>query len=596
MWNLFLLISFPFQHPLKVEYISLRPAKWEETVLTEEINEKRNLGGLAFIYYKNISDRPVSLREWYLNHRESGHYRLSGDVAWDRRYLETLAPGETTVQEICGVSEDFQIGKPANFSIINQNWQTILRDSGTFKDEKFRISSIVFDTSLSSATIHIRSLIPTKAKILSVSVENRRVDKIDLSAAYLEEYGHVVGHLSWHHAFTAGALCLIRVEAEVDGKKEVFYSHRNAYPDFFPNGTWSIYPMQYSDAQKHHLNTMVKGGTSKDAYFAREFQEQKFKTMTHTGLYPNIDMIRDLKSHPSVACWYIHDEPDWLHHPQVVYTANSITKAYSLEKPTMITLCRNVKFFEYAFIPDIPCQDHYSVTAPTSSKWPFVYGTKLEETGFYTRDLKYASEPKPIWVWTQGVHLWDERPKMPLPTPDELGAQLFFNLGQGAKGNLWFTFQQEAGTRFPKTKQALQDYSRLIRLIEKDLQVSDPFHTETKGPEKLDIAPLISKEQLTIFLTNLDYQIHDSAYIWKPKEKVSFQLRLPVWFEVKDGFEWQVTSGLKDLNWSVKEQTLNIALDELNMGSVLILSSDADRRKEYQARNHDLILVETKSP
>lgn len=29
--------------------------------------------------------------------------------------------------------------------------------------------------------------------------------------------------------------------------------------------------------------------------------------------------------------------------------------------------------------------------------------TRLEETAYYTRDLKYAAEPKLIWVWTQGI-------------------------------------------------------------------------------------------------------------------------------------------------------------------------------------------------
>ncbi|MEY2905278.1 MAG: hypothetical protein RJA52_1294, partial [Bacteroidota bacterium] len=480
MWKICLLFFFQNPYPLEVEYISLRPAKWEETVLIEEINEKRNEGGLVFIYYKNISDRPVNLREWYLNDRESGHFRLAGDVAWDRRYTNTLNPGETTVQEICGVSKDFQIGQPAHFSILNQNWQSTLDHITNFESEKFRITSMVFDSSLTSVIIHIKSFIPNKALIKDIMVENRKVQSLKLTSTNIGENGHAVALLKLNQAFDQGNLCIIKVDVEVNGAREVFYSHRNAYPDYFPNGTWSIESNQVEDAQIHHLNTMVKGGRSTDAYFAKDYESQGFKTMTHTGLFPNVDMIRDLKNHPAVACWYIQDEPDWLHHPQSVFSSHEMTKKFSTEKPTMITLCRNVKFFEYAFIPDIPCQDHYSVTAPTSSKWPFVYGTKLEETGFYTKDLKYASEPKPIWVWTQGVHLWDERPKMPLPTPDELGAQLYFNLGQGAKGNLWFTFQEEAGTLFPQTKKALKEYSRIIRLTENELLASDTYQSEVK--------------------------------------------------------------------------------------------------------------------
>jgi len=86
--------------------------------------------------------------------------------------------------------------------------------------------------------------------------------------------------------------------------------------------------------------------------------------MVHTGLLPQVDILRDLENHPAVACWYIHDEPDWLYTPQLVLASHSMTKQYSVKKPTMITLCRNVKFFEYGFLPDIPCHDHYSVTVP----------------------------------------------------------------------------------------------------------------------------------------------------------------------------------------------------------------------------------------
>ena len=46
--------SRPEEFPIKVQYVSLRPARWEEKALIEEINEKRNLGGLVLVYYKNI--------------------------------------------------------------------------------------------------------------------------------------------------------------------------------------------------------------------------------------------------------------------------------------------------------------------------------------------------------------------------------------------------------------------------------------------------------------------------------------------------------------------------------------------------------------
>jgi len=582
----------PDNFPVKVQYLALRPARWEENALIEEINEKRNKGGLVFVYYTNTSDKPLPLREWYLNKRESGHFRLSGDVAWDRRYTDVLQPGQTTVQEICGVSDDFQVGKNADFAIIGQNWEPIAYQPGVLEPEMLRVTSITMDESLTNITIHIRSFISEEILIKSVSFEGKKTKSLKITADKIEGNGHVIISLELEDFFAPGQLALLRIDTELNGQERTFYSHRNAYADYFPNGTWGIEENQYTDARKHHLNTMVRGGHSSDKFFSRDFKITGIKAMPHTGIYPNVDLLRDLENHPAVALWYIHDEPDWLYTPQLLMSSNEMTKKYSVKKPTLITLCRNVKFFEFAFIADIPCHDHYCVSAPTTSKWPYSYGTRLEETGYYTADLKYASEPKPVWVWTQGIHLWDERPKMPLPTPEELGAQLYFNLSRGAKGNLWFTFLEEAGTRFPASKRAMQHYSRLIRLLEKDILLSDPLHGKITAPEKVDVASLITQNKLIVFVTNKNYQISDAAYQWTPMPKMKVRVTLPAWFHANEGFEIIPEKGMKSVNWKMQHNSIDIDIDELKMGRVYVFSIDKDTQKQYERRFAEIITNE----
>jgi hypothetical protein len=578
--------------PLRIDYLALRPARWEEKALTEEVNEKRNRGGLVFVYYTNTSDKSVSLREWYLNSRESGHFRLAGDIAWDRRYDDVLAPGETTVQEICGVSDDFQPGKPADFAIIGGDWQPVAFRQGVFEQEKLRVTSMVMDSSLSGICIHIKNFTPDEAVIQSLSFEGKTIANTALSAPKIQAWGHVIAQLKLERPFSPGELALLKIEVQIKGKAEAIYSHRNAYADYFPNGTWGIEENQYSDAARHHLNTMVRGGKSTDAFFSRDYRTTGIKAMPHTGIYPDIDQIRDLENHPAVACWYLHDEPDWLYHPLLMLASHQMTKKYSVKKPTLITLCRNVKFFEFAFLSDIPCHDHYSVTAPTTSKWPYVYGTRLEETGYYTADLKYASEPKPVWVWSQGVHLWDERPKMPLPTADELGAQLYYNLGRGAKGILWFTFMEEAGRRYPATKRALQEYSRVVRLLEDDLQLSDPWQGAISAPQGVDVAPLITPDKLVVFVSNLDYEISDSAYQWNPMRNINLEIAVPDWFSASDGFEINPSMGIASVKWELKGKAICIAMDELEMGRVLVFTAGHDSRTQFETRFDGLLKIE----
>jgi hypothetical protein len=335
--------------PIQVQYMALRPAKWEEKALTEEVNEKRNVGGLVFVYYTNTTAAPVELREWYLNKKDNGYWRMAGDIAWDRQYTNSVQPGQTTVLEISGVSDAFQVGKPAEFALLGSNWQPVAYQTGVFEKEEARITSIVFDSSLTQLTIHLRNLSEKDFKINALTVEGNENEKLWLSDIRVDKNGHIIAKLKLKQAFNPGDLCILKCVMEVNGQTKTLYSHSNAYADYFPNGTWGVNKNQYEDAEKHHLNTMVYNGKSTDEFYSTDYKRTGIKAMLHTGIYPDIDLIRDLENHPAVACWYLQDEPDWTQTPQLMMGCNQMTKKYSVKKPSLITLCRNVKFFEYAF-------------------------------------------------------------------------------------------------------------------------------------------------------------------------------------------------------------------------------------------------------
>lgn len=569
----------PFQMPLAVEYVAFRPAIWEEEQVKEEIVEKRNQGGMVFIYYTNVSNQSVPLGEWYINDKESGFYRLSGDIAWDRRYASILKPGETSVLEICAVSEDFSSGKPLVFTQLNKNGRNVVYHTTEFREEQVHVSSIIFEKDLKTATIHLKNQTENRMDVQDIFFYGKKVKDRWISSEIIQPKGHIVIRLTLEKPYQAGELAVLQCNISSDDSFFSIFSHRNAYADYFPNGTWGIPEHMYEEARRHHLDTFVKGGTSSDTFFASDYKDTGFKAMPHTGLLPQVDMIRDLENHEAVACWYIHDEPDWLYHPQKVMAANQMTKQYSSRKPTLITLCRNAKFFEYAFIADIPCHDHYTVSAPSSSTWPYNYGTRLEETGYYTRDLKYAAAPKPIWVWTQGLHLWDERPKMPLPTPDEMAAQLYYNLGRGAKGNLWFTFHEEAGNRYPETKRAMQLYGRLINTLKDDLLLSDPLICKQTSHEYLDVAPLISPDKSILFVSNTQYEITDSAYQWTPLRNVEVEVQMPSWFKASNVYEFNPETGFQMIKWRQSKNALHLHFKSIRVGTIVVALSDHKQKE-----------------
>jgi hypothetical protein len=181
---------------------------------------------------------------------------------------------------------------------------------------------------------------------------------------------------------------------------------------------------------------------------------------------------------------------------------------------------------------------------------------------------------------------------MPLPTPDELGAQLYFNLGRGAKGNLWFTFLEEAGMRYPATKKALQQYGRIVRLLEHDLLLSDPWHGKVSAPAGIDVAGLITPDKLLVFVVNTNYRISDSAYQWTSARQVQVDISVPAWFSATDAFGIDPASGIVPVSWKRENRSITVTMDALAMGKVLVFSTDRDTRKSFTQRFGQLLRVE----
>jgi hypothetical protein len=566
---------------LTIEHIHYRPVRYETEKVTEPQNERPNQGGLVFVYVENTSSEPVRLRSWYLNRRGDSFYRLGGSIAWDRLHTEQLGPAETTVLEISGVSEDFAADAPFEFAFIGGNWRPVGGIRTTLRQDPIRMTFIRVLPDMKELEVHIRNQGHTPAQLESLAVVGLQTDSITWTTQRLAGLGHAICRLRLREALQNGQLLMVKLVVTEGGKTRSLYAHRHAFADRFPIGTWGARPETYAMTRHHHIDTIVQGGRSNDAFYSQEAQRYGFHTMVHTGVLPNVDVLRDLGDEPAVNCWMIHDEPDWHYTPQMMLTATLMTRKYNATKPTFITLCRNVKFFEYAFLPDIACQDHYCVTAPSSSRWPARYGTRLEETAYYTRDLKYAAEPKPIWVWTQGIANWSERPKRPVPTVNELTAQLLLNLGRGAKGILWFTFNQSVGERYPELRTAIQGWGRVMELIRDDLLGSDPVEADVQAPDKTDVAVLASWDKLFVVVFNQDYEIHDEAYPWTEKKDVTVSVELPTWIRPQAALEL-TGDGVVPQAFETSNGRTSLTLDTLTVARLFVLGNNPDLQNQYR--------------
>lgn len=569
------------QERVAVEYIHYRPAKWETEAITEFESEHPNEGGLIYAYLRNISADPIDLRFWRVNNNDESYYRLNHFIAWDRVYSKHLEPDQSTVLEINALTDEFKPGERFSLSYVDGDYRPCLHAETMLNPDPVRIAYIRVREDLRTLDVHVRHDGKGEATLTGLEVVDHETAGATIHGESLQGPDNAVVTLTLAQPLTPGELIIVKANLNENGADRSVYAHRRAHADYFPIGVWHSNPESYQELDRIHIDTMVAGGGPDDPFYTVGAPQYGFRNMVHTGVPTNPDRVRAVRDKKSIACWMIMDEPDWSIPANIMLHEDTNLRNFDLSHPTFITLCRNTQFFAYAPIADIPCQDHYSVTAPSSSKWPKLYGTRLEETAYYTRDLKEASEPKPIWIWTQGIADWGQRPKRPVPTPSELAAQLILNIGRGAKGILWFNYDRKVAEKYPDAVDAMGEWGRVMRVLREDLLAGDIANANVKAPRKVDVAPIVTADKLILCITNTDYEIDPEAYPFKEKKDQGLRVTLPDWIDPKDALR-VAPDGITPVEMERDGTDLLLNYGDLLDVAVLVISNDPATRAAYQ--------------
>ena len=558
----------------QVIYAHYRPAKWEREQFVEYESELPNEGGLLYLYIKNVSDRQRSIRYWQYQNKDRTHWIQNNLVAWDRTWFHSLEPGKVTIIEINGISNDFAPGKPYRFTIVDSSWEPAMHHDATLLDDPLDISYIHVLPSMDELEVHLRHTGQEEIKFTDVSLQGLQVENVTWRGQHLDGSGYAIARVKLSEPVDPSTLLIVRVDGLENGAPRHVYAHRRAFADVFPIGTWGIDSNNYPFFARSQIDTGIRGGRSDDEFFGTNAAKFGLRAFVDVTNWPhNIDTLRDLSGHPAVLGWMLGDEPDRFFHCQQVLTTNDAVQRLDSSKPTMTTLCRNTMFMEFAPIVDWPCMDHYCVTAPTSSIWEHEYGGRLEETGFYTRDLKYAAEPKPTIVWSQGIHKWSERPKRGTPTGEELSVQLVQNLGNGSKGILWFTWRENVARQYPDLLKRAVEWNRIMGALRDDLLSSEPADLVVSAPEKVDASTLLTWNKIIVCVSNLDYQINDEAYKFNDKRNVTVTLQIPAWIKTKSA--WLVSgNGATKLAMDRSSTEASVTLPHLHDAAILVLQEE----------------------
>ncbi len=567
---------------LNIEYIHYRPAEWETERVEEYENEPANEGGLLYFYLRNTTDEPIRLRFWRFNGNDQSYYRLSHYIAWDRWYDPVVQPGQLTVVEINGTTDYFAPGTDFTFSFIGNQWRPVLSHKGALEEDPIQIAWVRVMPGRQQLVVHVRNEGSEPLRLTGLGIEGAGAGEVEWVGEDMAPGGHAIGTLTLPEPLTQMQLAIFQLAVEdEDGNTRPVYAHRRIFPDYFPIGVWTNNPEIWALLDSMHIDTMVQSPHPDQPFWTEAVPKYGFKGMVHTGVPVRPDDARRIAGHESLSTFMLMDEPDWSIPANIMLHVNEATRQLAPNVPSFITLCRNIKFFEYAPIPDIPCQDHYTVTAPSSSKWPKFYGTYLEETAWYTRDLKVASEPKPIWIWSQAIADWTERPRRPVPTVPEMAAQLVLNLGRGAKGILWFNYDHERAQEYPELVEGMRGWGRVMLALRDTFLASDPVDIEIAGPDKLDVAPLVSKDTLLLALTNTDYEIHPEAYPFTTQEDVTLEVELPGWIAPAAAV-MVAPEGIQPLGLEVADGKATIDVGDLEVTGIVALLNDGAQVAGYE--------------
>lgn len=578
---------------LAVEYVHYRPGKWEQEKVQEFESEHPYEGGMVYVYLRNTSEEPLNLAFWRVNNQDESYWRLNYFTVWDRTYSENLAPGELTVLELNGRSADFAEGKDFRFSYVDRSWGPAGSYDGALDVDPVQIAYLHVAEGLGEVVAHVRYTGDKPIRFTDFEIEGLEIASVEWAVGELSESGNTIARIKLANPLPLGGVFYAKLGIKIAGEKErTVMAHRRAHADFFPIGLWNDNEERWEFYYKHHMDTMVHNGPSTSKFMTEAVPKYGFNAMVHTDIPRGIDRINDMKDNAGVACWMIADEPDWSTPPNIMLFEDNAIRHYDTGTPTFITLCRNTQFPAFGAIADIPCQDHYSVTAPSSSKWPRAYGTRLEETGYYTRDLKYVAEPKPIWIWTQGIADWGQRPRRPVPTPDELAVQLLQNLGRGAKGILWFNWDTGMHERFPDAMAAVQSWNRVMKLLRPELLSGDIVDVAEHVPEAVDVAAVASWDMLVLFLTNMDYEIDPEAYPFQTVKDLNLDIQLPGWIKPGNVLHIDPENGISPLVFTQKNGRLHIEAGNLEAAEVVVITNAGDAAANMQAAFEEIKRIE----
>ncbi|MGQ9540300.1 MAG: hypothetical protein ACUVTY_04310 [Armatimonadota bacterium] len=621
----------PLQPVLTVDTVVYRPHVSSEQIL-EPSPSRETLGGTYLVLVHNRSDQTLHFSRLVVNDEDADQLVQQDVLHWWDIVPAELPPNGVAGLTINGTHRLIEGDKTCRAWLHTQEGHA-LRIVLRPLVQSLRITYVYFDGVTCGVFIQNRDQ-NTAYRLVNVLLGSERG-----SVQYLQRTvgpGEIaMAKVILENPLPTGTVVPIRVIAtDRLGKRVSTGGLIRVTPMHFPIGTWddAIWKDAEYRAQmlKRGFDTAVFGAGGEDT--ASEEEKQAFeqicpqtglKALAYVGFdQPQEGFLKRNRDNSHILAYMLQDEPDW--HPEPrgpMYALQKIRiwRQHAVPQPIYINLARSRRFGEFAPLADIPSYDAYRVGAPMPDESPHPWGNRLELAGEYTSDLRANSLPRPIWVWAQGVHTWDERVWVDgelgraVPSPEEARVQLWFQLSRGAKGIMWFRTLPEEQMRqyytelaqkaMPSLQQAkvqelveqvvrqfretLEEMTRLNRvlrsvrpfLLRSDVGYIGYVRTATE-PDKIDVRSLVGERVALVFVTNFAYDMHPKGYRFHEQRNVTVVARLPNWLKAIDVFA-VTPEGVKPVTWHLEKGHVRLTWRMLEeQVALVVVSPDGQARQQ----------------
>jgi hypothetical protein len=106
--------------------------------------------------------------------------------------------------------------------------------------------------------------------------------------------------------------------------------------------------------------------------------------------------------------------------------------------------------------------------------------------------------------------------------------------------------------------------------------------TQASHRTKLDAAALAGERAALVFLTNADYAMRPTGYLFTPQTGVEIRVDAPDWIAYREAF-WVSAAGIRPAAWRGDGRAARVTVGEVPVGAILVLTGDPAVRQEIAA-------------